>query len=55
MNINCRSLVKNFNHICALLINSSISILTVTETWLSGMANYTAGDIAIPSYKCING
>ena len=54
MHINCRSLFKNFNHICALLINSRISILAVTETWLSDMANYTANVVVIPGYKFIN-
>ena len=54
MHINCRSLVKNFNHICALLINSRISVLAVTETWISDMAIYTAGDVVIPGYKFIN-
>ena len=54
MHINCRSLVKNFNHICAILINSRIFILAVTETWLSDMATYTAGDIAISGYTFIN-
>ena len=54
MHINCRSLVKNFNHICALLISSTISILAVTKTWLSDMANYIADDVVIPGYKFIN-
>ena len=54
MHINCRNVVRNFNPICALLINSRISILAVTETWLSDMANYTAGDIVITGYKFIN-
>ena len=54
MHINCRILVKNFNHICALLINSRISILALTEIWLSDMVNYSAGDIVIPGYKFVN-
>ena len=50
IHINCRSLLKNFHKVCALLHNIKVSVVAVTEIWLT---DYTADIVKLPGYKFV--